>query len=65
MNWQLGDVARLKKPHACGGVDWSVERMGMDVRLRCLTCGREVRLLRREFEKRVKERLPREDAVAE
>lgn len=61
MDWRVGDVARLKKPHACGGVDWAVERMGMDVRLRCLTCGRQVKLLRREFEKRVRQRIGTDD----
>lgn len=57
IDWQLGDIARLKKPHACGGLDWQVERMGMEVRLKCLGCGREVRLSRQDFERRLKERV--------
>ncbi len=57
MDWQVGDRVRLKKPHACGGAEWRVERMGMDVRLRCLTCDHQLKLLRREFEKRVKEKV--------
>lgn len=57
IDWQLGDIARLRKPHACGGYDWQVQRMGMEVRLVCQTCGREVRLSRQDFEKRVKARL--------
>ncbi|MBQ3180992.1 MAG: DUF951 family protein, partial [Firmicutes bacterium] len=32
-----------------------------DVRLRCLTCGRQVKLLRREFEKRVRQRIGTDD----
>lgn len=56
--WQAGDTARLKKPHACGGTDWLVLRMGMDVRLQCLGCGRELKLPRRDFEKMLKQRLP-------
>ncbi len=42
--WQPGDTARLKKPHACGSTDWLVQRMGMDVRLQCLGCGKQLLL---------------------
>lgn len=52
-DWQLGDVARLRKPHACGGRDWRVTRVGMDMGLSCLTCGREIRIPRWDFERRV------------
>ena len=57
INGQLGDVARLKKPHPCGSVDWRLERIGMDVRLVCLGCGRELKLPRRDFEKRVVQKI--------
>jgi hypothetical protein len=57
--WQVGDVARLKKPHACGGFDWQVQRVGMDMRLECMQCGHEIMLTRQEFDKRVKARIER------
>lgn len=50
----LGDVVRLKKPHPCGGYEWEVTRTGMDFRMKCLTCSRQVMLPRVDFEKRVK-----------
>ena len=50
----LGDVARLRKPHPCGGFEWTVVRLGADIGLVCTTCGRRVLLPRREFEKRLK-----------
>ncbi len=50
----LGDVVRLRKPHACGGFEWEVVRLGADIGLRCLTCKRRVLLPRREVERRVK-----------
>lgn len=50
----LGDVARLRKPHPCGGYEWEVVRLGADIGLRCRTCGRRVLLDRRTFEKRLK-----------
>ncbi len=56
--WQPGDMARLKKPHACGATDWLVLRMGMDVYLQCSGCGRELKLKRHDFEKRLQKRLP-------
>jgi hypothetical protein len=49
----------LKKPHACGGFDWQVQRVGMDMRLECMQCGHEIMLTRQEFDKRVKERIER------
>jgi hypothetical protein len=50
----LGDVVRLKKAHPCGGFDWQVVRLGADIGLKCLTCGRRVLLPRREVERRLK-----------
>lgn len=50
---QLGDVVRLRKPHPCGGHEWTVVRVGADIGLKCDTCGRRVLLTRREFERRL------------
>ena len=50
----VGDVVRLKKPHPCGGFDWSVVRLGADIGVKCVTCGRRVLLPRRDLERRVK-----------
>lgn len=54
MQFNLGDVVRLKKPHPCGGYEWEILRVGIDFRIRCLKCGRQVMLPRTKFEKRVK-----------
>jgi hypothetical protein len=50
----IGDVVRLKKPHPCGGHDWTVVRLGADIGLTCQRCGRRVLLPRRELERRLK-----------
>jgi hypothetical protein len=50
----LGDQVRLRKPHPCGSYEWRVYRLGADIGLRCLGCGRRVLLSRSEIEKRVK-----------
>ena len=49
-----GDRVRMRKAHACGGDDWQVIQVGLDIRLKCLTGGRSVALPRPEFERRVK-----------
>lgn len=50
----IDDVVRLRKPHPCGSYDWRVVRIGADIGIRCLTCGRRVLLPRRTIEKRLK-----------
>jgi hypothetical protein len=55
----IGDVVRLKKPHPCGGYDWTVVRLGADIGLKCHGCGRRVLLPRRELERRLKRFLQR------
>jgi hypothetical protein len=51
---QLDDVLRLRKPHPCGSTDWVVVRIGADIGLKCLGCGRRILLPRREVAKRLK-----------
>ena len=51
---ELGDVARLRKPHPCGGYDWKIVRLGADIGLECMTCGRRVLLPRRTLARRLK-----------
>lgn len=59
IDFRLGDILRLRKPHPCGGYEWRVVRLGADIGLECLTCGRRVLLARREVEKRTKTILAR------
>jgi hypothetical protein len=61
----LGDQVRLRKPHPCGSYEWRVYRLGADVGLRCLGCGRRVMLARAEIEKRVKAIVSRGAAPAD
>ena len=50
----LGDVLTLKKKHPCGGSQWEIVRVGMDVGIVCRTCNRRVTLVRSELERRIK-----------
>ena len=54
----LGDRVILKKPHACGENLWEIVRVGADVKLKCIACGRVVMLDRLEFLKRAKKLVP-------
>jgi hypothetical protein len=51
---QLKDTLRLRKPHPCGSYEWVVVRLGADIGLECLGCGRRVLLTRRELGRRLK-----------
>ena len=54
MDVRVGDILTMKKPHPCGAREFLVLRSGMDFRLRCTGCGREVLLPRKKAEKALK-----------
>ncbi|MCC8182255.1 MAG: DUF951 domain-containing protein [Clostridiales bacterium] len=54
MDVQVNDILQMKKPHPCGGKEWDVLRIGMDFRLRCRTCGREMMIPRSKAERAIK-----------
>lgn len=56
---RLDDIVRLRKAHPCGGTDWQVVRLGTDIGIVCLTCGRRALLPRSKFVKQVKEQVTR------
>ncbi len=54
MNIAVGDRIFLKKPHPCGNSEFLVLRVGMDFKIKCAGCGREVMGPRSKIEKRIK-----------
>lgn len=54
MDVQVGDKLQMKKNHPCGSREFLVLRVGMDFKLRCVGCGREVMAPRRRIEKNIK-----------
>ena len=56
--FELQDRVQMKKPHACGGNDWTIIRVGADVKIKCNVCGRIVMMDRADFIKRGKKLLP-------
>lgn len=54
LNYELGDIVTLKKGHPCGANEWEITRTGVDIKLKCLGCDRQIWMTRLEFEKRVR-----------
>ncbi len=54
MDIQIGDKLLMKKKHPCGADIFTVTRIGMDFRLKCDGCGREVMVSRVKAEKSLK-----------
>ena len=54
MDVQVGDILTMKKQHPCGSREWKVLRVGMDFKLVCAGCGRQVMLPRSKAEKNIK-----------
>lgn len=54
MDIQVGDILKLKKQHPCGSSEWEVLRIGADFRLKCMGCGHQIMIARRQVEKNVK-----------
>lgn len=49
----VGDIVELKKKHPCGGKQFEIVRTGMDFRIKCLTCGSQMRIDRPKLEKSI------------
>ncbi len=54
MDIKLNDILVMKKEHPCGGKEFLVLRVGMDFRVRCTKCNREVMVPRVKIEKNIK-----------
>jgi hypothetical protein len=55
MDVREGDTLVMKKKHPCGEKKFLVLRSGMDFRIRCQKCGREVMVPRVKCEKNIKQ----------
>jgi len=60
---EIGDIVQLKKKHPCGSYFWMVIKLGIDVRLECLGCGRMIILERENALKAIKRVIDRKKAV--
>lgn len=54
LNYEVGDIVKLKKPHPCGSSEWEILRVGADFRLKCTGCRHQIMAARRLVEKNTK-----------
>lgn len=54
--FDVGDILVMKKPHPCSkvAVRFSVLTLGSDIKVKCLSCGREVIVPRVRLEKNIR-----------
>lgn len=52
--FKLNDIVIMKKPHACGANEWQIIRDGVDIKIKCVNCKREVMIDRLEFTRKIK-----------
>ena len=57
----VGDTLELKKPHPCGTKNFTVLRIGSDLRIVCCGCGRDMTVERVKLEKSIKTIIPAEE----
>ena len=53
-NYKLGSVVIMKKQHPCGTNEWTIIRVGADIKIKCNNCGRSIMLSRIDFNKKLK-----------
>ena len=54
MDIQVNDTLIMKKPHPCGEKLFKILRVGSEVRIVCMGCGRDMNLDRIKLEKAIK-----------
>lgn len=55
-NFELGDIVRMKKKHPCSkdAFDFEILRLGADIKIKCVNCGKIIMLQRSRFVKGAK-----------
>lgn len=61
---RIGDVVQMRKAHPCGSSEWTVTRIGADIKIRCSGCGRVVMMDRETFLKRRKKLLQQGEPIS-
>ena len=53
-DYKLGSIVMMKKKHPCDNNEWEIIRLGADIKIKCLKCGRSIMLPRIDFNKKMK-----------
>lgn len=61
MDYELGSLVEMKKPHACTikatgkkANEWEILRLGADIKIRCTNCQHLVMMGRYDFNRKLK-----------
>lgn len=54
MDLKVGDIVETKKNHPCGSNQFEILRVGMDFRIKCMKCEKQIWIERPNLEKRIK-----------
>ena len=54
IKFEVGSTLTLKKKHPCGATDFTVARIGSDVRIVCVGCRRDLTMPRIALEKSIR-----------
>ena len=60
-SFDLGDVVEMKKQHPCGSNEFEVIRLGADIKIKCVGCGRILMIPRSKFVKGAKKIIKSEE----
>lgn len=60
MDLKVGDVVETKKSHPCGSNQFEILRVGMDFRIKCMKCEKQIWIERPNLEKRIKKVISKE-----
>jgi hypothetical protein len=52
--YELNSIVMMKKPHPCKNNLFQITRLGIDIKIKCLNCGRSIMLNRVDFDKKIK-----------
>lgn len=64
IKFSAGDTLIMKKKHPCSSYEFSVLRIGSDIKIQCAGCGRTLIIARDELEKSIKKVISTADACA-
>lgn len=53
MIYTLGQQVKTKKQHVCGNNVWEITRTGVDIKIKCIHCGREIMMAKVELDKKI------------
>lgn len=60
-NYGLNSIVEMKKNHPCGCNKFRITRVGVDIKIECINCGRTIMLTRVDFNKKIKKVLEVQD----